>query len=44
MRIVLTIVWLVTLAMVVAACGGDGTAAEPVQIEGPAMLMFYTDG
>ena len=45
MRIVLAIIGVAALTALVAACGGDGVPAEePEQIEGPAMIMFYTDG
>ena len=38
------IIALLLLAVLVAACEGDGTAEAPIQVEGPAMIMFYTDG
>ena len=44
MRIVLAIVGLSAVAVLIVACGGDGPAEDPVQVEGPAMIMFYTDG
>lgn len=44
MRSVLAIMALFVLAVLVVACGSGGPAAEPDQVEGPAMIMFYTDG
>jgi hypothetical protein len=38
------IIALLLLAVLIAACEGDGTAEAPIQVEGPAMIMFYTDG
>lgn len=31
------------LLLFVAACGADDDAAEAPAIEGPALVMFYTD-
>lgn len=44
MRIVLTIVALTAVAVFMAACGVEEPAGEVNQIEGPAMIVFYTDG
>lgn len=44
MRAILAIILFVLLAAVASACGDGGPASEPVQVEGPAMIMFYTDG
>ncbi|MEN8197851.1 MAG: hypothetical protein ABFS30_15275 [Pseudomonadota bacterium] len=44
MRIILAIIGLIVLALLFAACSGDGPAETPIEVEGPALLMFYTDG
>ena len=44
MRFILALIMLVLLAAIVSACGEGGTAEEANPIEGPAMIMFYTDG
>ena len=44
MRLILATFTLILLLGVVSACGDGGPAEESNQIEGPAMIMFYTDG
>jgi hypothetical protein len=44
MRIVFAILGLTAFAVLVTACGDGATATDANQIEGPAMIMFYTDG
>lgn len=31
------------LSMLLIACGGADEGRTPVQVEGPALVMFYTD-
>ena len=38
------LVWLLLTAMVTAACGTDTGEVPANQPQGPALVMFYTDG
>ena len=31
------------LSMLAVACGGTDEAGTPAQVQGPALVMFYTD-
>lgn len=38
------LLWLLLVEVVTAACSTDTTKAPSSQPQGPALLMFYTDG
>ena len=43
MKIALGIAFLILAMMALAACSGDSQAEEPIEISGPALVMFFTD-
>jgi hypothetical protein len=44
MRITLGIIGLVLFVAALSACGLDVSTVAPNEVEGPALLMFYSDG
>jgi hypothetical protein len=44
MKFTLGIIGLVLLVAVLSACGLDVSTVTPNEVEGPALLMFYSDG